>query len=119
MNYNIMYNGSGNSYIQVGSAHDAMHTKEAHEIAQYEIQKARVKMVNEAAEAGRKEAEKRYNQLIDQLVAALPQEIETAVYLSFEQNKGLLLGETAQKMLSSHLADDLKASLDRLKITLG
>lgn len=96
-----------------------MHTKEAHEIAQYEIQKARVKMVNEAAEAGRKEAEKRYNQLIDQLVAALPQEIETAVYLSFEQNKGLLLGETAQKMLSSHLADDLKTSLDRLKISIG
>ena len=77
-----------------------MHTKEAHEIAQYEIQKARSKMVKDAAEAGRKE-------------------IETAVYLSFEQNKGLLLGETAQKMLSSHLADDLKASLDRLKITLG
>lgn len=76
-------------------------------------------MVNEAAEMGRKEAEKRYNQLIEQLIAALPQEIETAVYLSFEQNKGLLLGETAQKMLSAHLADDLKASLDRLKITLG
>ena len=96
-----------------------MHTKEPHEIAQYEIQKARAKMVNEAAEMGRKEAEKRYNQLIEQLIAALPHEIETAVYLSFEQNKGLLLGETAQEMLSSHLADDLKASLDRLKITLG
>lgn len=76
-------------------------------------------MVNEAAEMGRKEAENRYNQLIEQLIAALPHEIETAVYLSFEQNKGLLLGETAQEMLSAHLADDLKASLDRLKITLG
>ena len=95
MNYNVIYSGRGNNYIQVGSAHDAM------------------------AEAGRKEAEMRYNQLIDQLVAALPQEIETAVYLSFEQNKGLLLGETAQKMFSDHLAADLKTSLDRLKISIG
>ena len=79
MNYNVNYSGRGNNYIQVGSAHDAMHTKEAHEIAQYEIQRARSKMVKDAAEAGRKEAETRYNQLIDQLVAALPQEIETAL----------------------------------------
>lgn len=119
MNYNIIYSGRGNNYIQVGSAHDAMHTKEAHEIAQYEIQKARAKMIKDAAKTGRKEAETRYNQLIDQLVATLPQEIETAVYLSFEQNKGLLLGETAQKMLSDHLAADLKTSLDRLKISIG
>lgn len=119
MNYNIIYSGRGNNYIQVGSAHDAMHTKEAHEIAQYEIQRARSKMIKDAAEAGRKEAETRYNQLIDQLIAALPQEIETAVYLSFEQNKGLLLGETAQKMFSDHLAADLKTSLDRLKISIG
>lgn len=119
MKNNIFNRGGGSRYIQVGSAHDAMHTQEAHEIAQYEIQKARAKIIKEAAEAGQKEAEARYNQLIDQLVAALPHEIETAVYLSFEKNKSLLLGETAQSLLAGRLADDLKTSLDRLKISIG
>ena len=55
---------------------------------------------------------------MDRLLADLQADLQTTIYAAFEDNKNVLLGQTARAVLSDALFERIRNDVERLKITL-
>lgn len=52
------------------------------------------------------------------MLADLQADLQTTIYAAFEDNKNVLLGQTARAILSDALFERIRNDVERLKITL-